>query len=99
MRLALCGTVLVAVAAATGMQAMASDTIAIASRGGVGGEVWRQHFNCGIAVESLVETFRINYPKADFDLEISDTYRNMKGYIEEKEPRAVRFALEAEPRL
>lgn len=46
-------------------------------------------------VESLVEAARIKHPRAKIELEITDNYKNMADYIEESDPRAIRFAFEA----
>ncbi len=46
-------------------------------------------------VTRIVESLRIRYPGASIELSIRDQYRNMRSYIEEKDPRAVLFALEA----
>ena len=46
-------------------------------------------------VETLAEAARLRHPRARIEVEINDNYKNMKSYIEEKEPRAVEFALAA----
>ena len=46
-------------------------------------------------VTHLVEAARVENPRAELELEITDTYRNMKDFIEKKDPRAVHFALAA----
>jgi tripeptide aminopeptidase len=46
-------------------------------------------------VERLVETARLEHPRAEIELEVTDQYKNMKAYIEEKDPRAVSFAFAA----
>ncbi|WP_456428542.1 peptidase T [Rhodocaloribacter sp.] len=46
-------------------------------------------------VTRLVELFRLKYPKAKITLEIKDQYKNMRAYIEEKDPRAITFAFAA----
>ena len=46
-------------------------------------------------VEGLVEIARLEHPRAKIELEIKDQYKNMKSYIEEKDPRAVSFAFAA----
>jgi tripeptide aminopeptidase len=46
-------------------------------------------------VESLVASARIEHPRAEIWLEVKDQYKNMRDYIEEKDPRAVTFALAA----
>jgi tripeptide aminopeptidase len=46
-------------------------------------------------VTRLAELFRLKYPKAKITLEIKDQYKNMRAYIEEKDPRAITFAFAA----
>jgi tripeptide aminopeptidase len=46
-------------------------------------------------VRRLVEAARVKYPRAELELEITDTYRNMKSYIEDTEPRTISLAFEA----
>lgn len=46
-------------------------------------------------LEHLVEAARAAHPRATIDLEIEDSYRNMKEYIAEKDPRAIDFAFAA----
>jgi tripeptide aminopeptidase len=46
-------------------------------------------------VERLVEAARLEHPRAQIKLEITDQYKNMKAYIQEKDPRAVSFAFAA----
>lgn len=45
-------------------------------------------------LENIAELQRAKYPKADIDLDIKESYRNMKFKLDE-EPRAVSYALEA----
>ncbi len=46
-------------------------------------------------LEALVEEARREHPRATVALEIVDQYKNMKSYIEGKDPRAVSFAFAA----
>jgi tripeptide aminopeptidase len=46
-------------------------------------------------VESLAQTARIRHPKARIEVEITDNYKNMHSYIEEKDPRTVTLAFKA----
>ncbi len=46
-------------------------------------------------VTRLAELFHLKYPKAKITLEIRDQYKNMRAYIEEKDPRAITFAFAA----
>ncbi|MDH3254237.1 MAG: peptidase T [Acidobacteriota bacterium] len=46
-------------------------------------------------VESLVDAARLEHPRTKIELTITDQYKNMRTYIEEKDLRAVSFALEA----
>lgn len=46
-------------------------------------------------VRTLVEWLRVRHPGASIALNIRDQYRNMRTYIEQSDPRVVRFALEA----
>ena len=46
-------------------------------------------------VEELAEEARRAHPRATIEVEIEDQYKNMKSYIEEKDPRAVTFAFAA----
>lgn len=46
-------------------------------------------------VRALVEAARVAHPRARIDLEIVDQYKNMADYIEETDPRTIRFALAA----
>lgn len=43
-------------------------------------------------VTHLAACFRLKYPGAKITLEIRDQYKNMRSYIEEKDPRAIAFA-------
>ncbi len=45
-------------------------------------------------LENIAELQRARYPRADIDLDIKESYRNMKFKLDE-EPRAVKYALEA----
>lgn len=46
-------------------------------------------------VESLAAEAREAHPRATIEVEITDQYKNMKDYIEAKDPRAVSFAFAA----
>jgi len=46
-------------------------------------------------LEHLVEAARAAHPRASVELEIEDSYRNMKEYITDKDPRAIDFAFAA----
>jgi tripeptide aminopeptidase len=46
-------------------------------------------------VSGLVEAARLEHPGAVIELETTDQYKNMRSYIEEKDPRAVRYAFAA----
>ncbi|WP_457653706.1 peptidase T [Rhodocaloribacter sp.] len=46
-------------------------------------------------VTALAASFHLKYPKAKITLEIKDQYKNMRSYIEEKDPRAITFAYAA----
>lgn len=46
-------------------------------------------------VRHLVEAARAAHPRATIELEIEDTYRNMKDYIAETDPRTVELAFAA----
>lgn len=46
-------------------------------------------------LETLVQFFRVKYPKANISLHIKDQYKNMRSYIEETDPRALEFLFEA----
>ncbi len=46
-------------------------------------------------VERLVAAAKVKHPRAEISLEITDNYKNMADYIEETDPRAIRFAFEA----
>lgn len=46
-------------------------------------------------VEELAAAARTRHPRAKIQVRISDTYKNMRSYIEEIEPRAKTFALAA----
>ncbi|NNE69706.1 MAG: peptidase T, partial [Rhodothermales bacterium] len=46
-------------------------------------------------VRKAVSDLAAKYPKARFDLQIEDNYKNMRSYIEETDSRAVSFAIEA----
>jgi tripeptide aminopeptidase len=46
-------------------------------------------------VERLVEAARLQHPRAEIELTITDQYKNMKSYIEERDQRAVSFAFAA----
>ncbi len=46
-------------------------------------------------VLSLVETARLEHPRATIELKIEDQYKNMRDYIEDIDPRAVSFAFGA----
>lgn len=46
-------------------------------------------------VRDAVSTLKERHPGARLDLQIEDNYKNMRSYIEEADPRAVSFALEA----
>ena len=43
-------------------------------------------------LQSLVQFFRIKYPNASITLDFKEQYRNMRAYIEEKDPRTVSLA-------
>ena len=43
-------------------------------------------------LSSLVEFFRVKYPKASFTLDMVDQYQNMRSYIENTDPRVVSLA-------
>lgn len=51
-----------------------------------------------VLLEGIVEEMRAEYPKAGFDLEIKESYRNMRYKIEE-EPRLIAYAEEAIRRI
>lgn len=46
-------------------------------------------------LQALVDAFRLKYPGATFTLTVRDQYKNMRSYIEERDPRAITFAFEA----
>lgn len=46
-------------------------------------------------LEHLMEATRAAHPRATIELEIEDSYRNMKEYITETDPRAIDFAFAA----
>ncbi len=46
-------------------------------------------------LEETVKRLRERYPGAEITIEISDTYKNMRSYIEARDPRVVTFAREA----
>ncbi len=46
-------------------------------------------------LHALVEAYRLKYPGATYTLTIRDQYKNMRSYIEEKDPRAITFAFAA----
>jgi tripeptide aminopeptidase len=46
-------------------------------------------------VEALMAAFRLKYPGATITLDLKDQYKNMRSYIEETDPRAVAYAVEA----
>ena len=48
---------------------------------------------------ALVETLRLRHPGAEITLEITDSYRNMRSYIEAADPRAITFAQAAAARM
>ena len=43
-------------------------------------------------LQSLIQFFRVKYPNASISLEFKEQYRNMRSYIEEKDPRTVSLA-------
>lgn len=43
-------------------------------------------------VRRLVEAFRLKYPRATFKANVRDQYKNMRAYIEAKDPRVITFA-------
>ena len=43
-------------------------------------------------LSSLVDFYRIKYPKASFSLDLKDQYQNMRSYIEKTDPRVVSLA-------
>lgn len=43
-------------------------------------------------LESLVSMLRIKHPRAQIHLEITDQYRNMRSYIDERDARAITYA-------
>ena len=47
----------------------------------------RKHY-----VRDLVDQLRDRYPGAQIDLTITDSYKNMRRYIEEQDPRTITFA-------
>lgn len=46
-------------------------------------------------IRNAVAKLQKRHPKARLELQIEDNYKNMRSYIEEADPRAVSFALEA----
>lgn len=50
-------------------------------------------------VQSTVEGLRLRHPGAVITLDLKDQYRNMRSYIEDKDPRTVHFALDAAAEL
>lgn len=48
---------------------------------------------------ALVEAARLRHPQATIELELVDQYKNMRSYIEAKDPRAVSFAFAAAEEL
>ncbi len=46
-------------------------------------------------VTHLATFFRLKYPKAKITLDVRDQYKNMRKYIEEKDPRAITFSFAA----
>lgn len=46
-------------------------------------------------LEDRVAALRMAYPGSSIDLKISDTYKNMRTYIEERDLRVIEFAFEA----
>lgn len=46
-------------------------------------------------LEAIAASLRLKYPRAEITLAIRDQYKNMRSYIEETDPRVVRFAFEA----
>jgi tripeptide aminopeptidase len=50
-------------------------------------------------VAALVEAARLRHPQALVELELVDQYKNMRSYIEEKDPRAISFAFAAAEEL
>ena len=43
-------------------------------------------------LRSLVQFFRVKYPKSSIEIDFKEQYRNMRSYIEEKDPRTVTLA-------
>ena len=43
-------------------------------------------------LQSLVQFFRVRYPKCSIRIDFKEQYRNMRSYIEQKDPRAVTLA-------
>lgn len=43
-------------------------------------------------LQSLIQFFRVKYPKSSISIEFKEQYRNMRSYIEEKDPRTVTLA-------
>lgn len=50
-------------------------------------------------VLALAEAARLEHPRASVEVEIEDNYKNMRSYIEAKDPRVVTFAYRAAERL
>lgn len=48
-----------------------------------------------VFLERLAERLRARHPGASIELSIRDSYRNMRGYIDDVDPRVVTFALAA----
>jgi len=46
-------------------------------------------------VEELAAAARTRNPKAEIEVEVTDQYKNMRDYIQETDPRAITFAVEA----
>ncbi len=46
-------------------------------------------------VEQLAAAARLKHPRATITVEITDSYKNMRSYIEDVDPRAIRFAFDA----
>ncbi len=46
-------------------------------------------------VRCLVQAAQIRHPRAQVTVSIEDNYKNMRSYIEEKDPRAITFAFKA----
>lgn len=50
-------------------------------------------------LRSLTRFFQVRYPKAEITVDFEDQYRNMRSYIEDKDPRVISIAFQAADRM